>query len=90
VRELQLEKTYKDARRIYKNIRRWISMDGKALLASKQTWLMILTVIVSIVASPDVINAVPWIAVYGATIIAVLSIVIRAMTDQPITGVIRA
>jgi hypothetical protein len=65
-------------------------MDGKALLASKQTWLMILTVIVSIVASPDVANAIPWVAVYGATIIAVLSIIIRAITDQPITGVIRA
>jgi hypothetical protein len=62
--------------------------DGKALLASKQVWLMILTVAASIFASPEVLNLIPNNVVLAAAIVAVLGIIIRAVTSEPITGVV--
>jgi hypothetical protein len=67
-----------------------VTIDGKALLASKQFWLMVLTMIVTIFASPVVLNVIPNGIAIGAVIVEILSIVIRTMTDAPITGFARA
>jgi len=63
-------------------------VDGKALLMSKQVWLMILTVVAAIFASPEVLNLIPNNVVLAAAIVAVLGIIIRAVTDQPVTRIV--
>ena len=65
-------------------------VDPKPLVQSKQFWLMVLTVIAAIAASPEVLNLVPNSTVLMAAVVAVLSIIIRAVTDAPIGGVFKA
>ena len=62
---------------------------GKALVASKQFWLMILTMLLAIIESPAVNAAIPWTVTYGVLIVAVLSIIIRKVTDEPIVGIVK-
>ena len=64
--------------------------DSKPLVQSRQFWLMVLTVIAAIAASPEVLNLVPNNTVAMAAVVAVLSIIIRKMTDAPISGVFKA
>jgi hypothetical protein len=66
-------------------------VDGKALIASKQFWLMILSMMVTIFASPVVLNIIPDGVAIGAVVVEVLSIIIRAIsTSEPITGLFSA
>lgn len=64
--------------------------DSKPLVQSKQFWLMVLTVIAAVAASPEVLNLVPNNVVLMSAVVAVLSIIIRATTDAPISGVLKA
>jgi len=65
-----------------------VDIDGKALVQSRQFWLMVLTVIAAVAASPEVLNLVPNSTVLMAAVVAVLSIVIRAVTDAPIDRIV--
>ena len=50
---------------------------------------MVLTMIVAIIESPAVNAAIPWTVTYGVLIVAVLSIIIRKVTDEPIVGIVK-
>lgn len=63
-------------------------VDSKPLVQSRQFWLMVLTVIAAVAASPAVLNLVPDQVVLMAAVVAVLSIIIRAMTDAPIDRIV--
>ena len=65
-----------------------VDIDGKSLVQSKQFWLMVLTVIAAVAASPEVLNLVPNSTVLMAAVVAVLSIIIRTMTDAPIDRIV--
>ena len=63
-------------------------VDSKSMVQSRQFWLMVLTVIAAVAASPEVLNLVPNQVVLMAAVVAVLSIVIRAVTDAPIDRIV--
>lgn len=65
-------------------------VDGKALVQSKQFWLMVMAIIVDVVASPAVLNIVPTGASIAVAVGAILSIIIRYVTDMPVTGILSA
>jgi hypothetical protein len=63
---------------------------GKALIASKTFWLAIIEILVFVIASPAITNNFPWVAVYSGVLIGVLAIVVRKITDTPVTGIVSA
>lgn len=65
-------------------------VDGKALVTSKQFWISLLGLIISIVASPLWLNIWPDSAAMVGVIGSLLTMIVRVLTDTPITGVLRA
>ena len=65
-------------------------VDGKSLITSKQFWLSVIGLLISIVASPLWLNIWPDSAAMVGVIGSLLTMIVRILTDMPITGVFRA